>query len=100
MANRPTFEQALQAWQQLDKDILRFPFDPRQYTNVHKANDRAGVRHCPVCGFPAGQPGYVRFDWPVGHAYFGMAFECPRCNARTARKPIGVLTAAFMAVFA
>ncbi len=38
------------------------------------------IGECELCGFPAGQPGFVRFPWPVGHMYFGRLVRCPRCN--------------------
>lgn len=102
LGSRPTFEQALEAWRKMDKNTpsMHFPYDPTQYTDIRQMSQRMGARHCPVCGFPQGEPGWVRFDWPVGHAYFGMAFECPRCHVRDARRPVGVLTAAVLALFA
>ncbi len=80
--NRPTFDEGLREWrkvQKSDKAIL-LRFDPRKYENVHQANEAAHVPHCEMCGSRVGQRGFIRFNWPVGHAYFGQAFPCPRCN--------------------
>jgi len=43
-----------------------------------RAAHKAGT--CEMCGWPRGQRGFVRFPFPVGHALFGKAVKCPRCN--------------------
>jgi DNA replication protein DnaC len=35
---------------------------------------------CPTCGFPRGAPGYLRTEYPVGHAKFGAIVACPDCH--------------------
>lgn len=38
---------------------------------------------CPTCGFAPGEPGYIRYDVPVGHPHFGQTEPCPTCHAKT-----------------
>lgn len=101
---RATFEEALRQWRELDKDqpSMRFPYNPKMYAgqNVHDDAHLRGVRHCEGCGAPIGNPGFVRFDFPVGHPLFGQAFPCPRCNGGRARNKVGWIAAAVVGLFA
>jgi DNA replication protein DnaC len=36
---------------------------------------------CPTCGFPPGQPGYLRAEVGPGHPDFGKALPCPACHS-------------------
>ncbi|MBU2052584.1 ATP-binding protein [Patescibacteria group bacterium] len=42
--------------------------------------DSAPPDACPTCGFPDGQPGYLRSEFPVGHPKFGALIRCPDCH--------------------
>lgn len=53
----------------------RFGALPRSAPNVYAIPDG----HCPRCGFPPGQPGFVRLDFPIAHPLFGKMICCPRC---------------------
>jgi len=83
-SDRATFREALRSWQEYkatgNESYVRF--DPKMYTNIHQMADRTGVPHCAMCGFPPMDRGWVRFDFPVGHPYFGQVFPCPRCSGR------------------
>lgn len=41
---------------------------------------RAKPGGCPTCGFPPGCPGFVIYDFPVGHPQFGKPQPCPDCH--------------------
>lgn len=83
------FDVAIEAWRAyvncLPKagDVPVLPFDLRpfqDYACVSKAHRAAGlVGCCPVCGAKPGERGFVRFNWPIGHVFFGRAVKCPRC---------------------
>lgn len=36
---------------------------------------------CPTCGAPGGEPGFLRYDAPVGHPNFGKICPCPDCHS-------------------
>jgi DNA replication protein DnaC len=38
---------------------------------------------CPTCGFPNGEPGYLRSDFPPSHPKFGHLIPCPDCRDGT-----------------
>lgn len=35
---------------------------------------------CPTCGFPPGEAGFLRTEYPAGHARFGALVRCPDCH--------------------
>ena len=76
-----SFEDALQQHRQVDPARLRFRFNATMYDSVKDTvpkADRGAV--CRVCHSPNGTPGFVRFDWPMGHPLFGKPIPCPACN--------------------
>lgn len=77
------FEEAIAAWRKLLQSGYTLKEDPRRVEGktVSKARRRAGHTNlCAVCGALPGEPGFVRFNWPVGHVYFGRPVQCPRCG--------------------
>jgi len=76
------FWTAQKAWDAIPEHLRTFAIKSSGYCSVKdtvKPDDRERV--CSVCHSPRGVPGYVRFDWPIGHIYFGRAIRCPRCNS-------------------
>jgi hypothetical protein len=85
------FGDALRQWHDYVEQFARAPMgeQDRAMTKLHadyearsaattKAEHKPGT--CELCGWPRGEHGFIRYSWPVGHALFGRAVKCPRCN--------------------
>jgi len=78
------YRDAIAEWRKVSQQQLERGFDPLKakdyYRTVHDLSHLEHISHCDFCGFPIGERGYLRFNWPLGHPYFGKAVKCPRCN--------------------
>ena len=80
------FDTAEREWRRINGGKTTVKEDPRRwasYDTIRKIRQRAGASNaCATCGALPGEIGLVRFNWPVGHAFFGQAVRCPACNGR------------------
>ena len=54
---------------------------PTEWTSFATARSTAREACCPSCGMSEDeQPGWLRSDLPVRHAYFGFLVRCPTCT--------------------
>jgi hypothetical protein len=86
------FSDALRQWHDYLDEYARKPMgeQDRAMTKLHADYENARAAEtrtlhkpgtCEMCGGARGEHGFVRFSWPVGHALFGKAVKCPRCNS-------------------
>ena len=72
-------------------DLIPFEFAQRQWRALpqsarfseekpeHSDWTRDDEMHCPICGWPLSERGFVRMHFPIGHELFGKAICCPEC---------------------
>ncbi len=79
------FDTAIKEWRRVNDGKTTVKEDPKRwqtYDSLGKSRRASGVvGTCPTCGAIPGERGLVRFNWPVGHAYFGHPVRCPTCNS-------------------
>ena len=96
MTDRTTVQDAIREWERMKREEPERLLSPirrqgnyedmrtmNQAINANRRrNNKPAIPLCPMCRFVAGEAGWIRFDFPVGHPLFGRAWPCPTCNRR------------------
>ena len=75
----PTYHEAITEWEKLKGmgEDLTMAVNPADYDSIGQVRREQGRRGiCSACG----DARFIRFNWPMGHPYFGRSVKCPECN--------------------